>query len=327
MFGSAVLEIAIGLALVYLVLALICSTVTESLAGMFSLRSRTLQKAVLGLLAEGGGDSKMAAKFFAHPLIKKISKGGTLPSYISPQLFSRVLVDILSPGSMGRALTEAEIGAAIDALPPSELRDSLRAVVNGKNLANAEERLAAWFDSSMNRVSGWYKRKAQAIAFAAAIVIVVFANADTVQLTNTLWSEPELRAQVVQQAQQASQAATPEQANLLVEYQDGDSPAPSAPISIKNIPEPAGPVSELLGWRSAQDAGFLSGGQYGSLIRFHVVGWLLTAFAVSLGAPFWFDTLKRIINIRNAGVKPASLEAVLAPAPAKAQAAAAGGQS
>lgn len=327
MFGSAVLEIAIGLALVYLVLALICSTVTESIAGMFGLRSRTLQKAILGLLDEGTrGDSKIAAKFLSHPLIKKISKGGKLPSYVSPQLFSRVLVDILSPGSAGRAVSDAELGAVIDALPPSDLRDSLRAVVNGKNLANAEERLAAWFDSSMNRVSGWYKRKAQAIAFAAAVVITVFANADTVQLTNTLWSEPELRAQVVQQAQQASQAATPEQANLLVEYQDGDNPAPSAPLSIKSIPEPTGPIAQLLGWRSAQDAAFISGEQYGSLIRLHLVGWLLTAFAVSLGAPFWFDTLKRFINIRNAGTKPPDLLAALPPPPPKAQAAA-GGQS
>jgi hypothetical protein len=33
-------------------------------------------------------------------------------------------------------------------------------------------------------------------------------------------------------------------------------------------------------------------------------GWLITALAVSLGAPFWFDTLKTLINIRGAGPKP-----------------------
>jgi hypothetical protein len=61
---------------------------------------------------------------------------------------------------------------------------------------------------------------------------------------------------------------------------------------------------------------------------YHVPGWLLTAFAISLGAPFWFDVLKRIMVIRST-VKPkektqeeivrdqpASLPAPPAPAPA-----------
>jgi hypothetical protein len=248
MFGSAVLEVAIGLALVYLVLALICSTVTESVAGAFQLRSKTLAKGIASLLDEGSpAGAKIAQKFLSHPLIKKISDKGRLPSYIPPQLFARVLVDIISPGQAGRSATETEIADAVDKMPDSELRSALKAIVGGRSLASAEERIAAWFDSSMERVSGWYKREAQMVALAAAIVITIFANADTVQVTNTLWSEPELRAQVVQQAQQASQAASPEAANLLVEYKDGDSPAPSAPISIKSIPEPSGAVAQLLG--------------------------------------------------------------------------------
>ena len=35
-----------------------------------------------------------------------------------------------------------------------------------------------------------------------------------------------------------------------------------------------------------------------------VAGWLLTAFAVSLGAPFWFDLLNRFINLRVSGKAP-----------------------
>ena len=37
----------------------------------------------------------------------------------------------------------------------------------------------------------------------------------------------------------------------------------------------------------------------------HLLGWLLTAAALSLGAPFWFDLLKKFINLRGAGQKPA----------------------
>jgi hypothetical protein len=35
----------------------------------------------------------------------------------------------------------------------------------------------------------------------------------------------------------------------------------------------------------------------------HLLGWLITAFAVSLGAPFWFDLLNKIMVIRST-VKP-----------------------
>jgi hypothetical protein len=38
---------------------------------------------------------------------------------------------------------------------------------------------------------------------------------------------------------------------------------------------------------------------------YKLVGWLTTALAISLGATFWFDILKKLINIRAAGPAPA----------------------
>src|ERR1035438_4150831 len=35
------------------------------------------------------------------------------------------------------------------------------------------------------------------------------------------------------------------------------------------------------------------------LLLQHLFGWILTAVAISMGAPFWFDTLNRFMNIRN----------------------------
>ena len=34
-----------------------------------------------------------------------------------------------------------------------------------------------------------------------------------------------------------------------------------------------------------------------------VIGWLFTAFALSLGAPFWFDMLNKVMVVRST-VKP-----------------------
>jgi hypothetical protein len=35
-----------------------------------------------------------------------------------------------------------------------------------------------------------------------------------------------------------------------------------------------------------------------------LIGWSLTALAMMVGAPFWFDLLNRLVNIRNVGIKP-----------------------
>ena len=59
-------------------------------------------------------------------------------------------------------------------------------------------------------------------------------------------------------------------------------------------------ISIPLGWDRTQS-------KYGRTHKFEVVcGILLTALAASLGAPFWFDTLNRIMNIRAAGIVPGS---------------------
>jgi hypothetical protein len=42
----------------------------------------------------------------------------------------------------------------------------------------------------------------------------------------------------------------------------------------------------------------------GNTVLYHIVGWLVTALAATLGAPFWFDTLNRLISIRSSGKAP-----------------------
>jgi len=54
---------------------------------------------------------------------------------------------------------------------------------------------------------------------------------------------------------------------------------------------------------STQDAATFARSLWES-VTFHGLGWLLTIIAASLGAPFWFDTLNKIIAIRSVGKAP-----------------------
>ncbi|MGH9962120.1 MAG: hypothetical protein ACREBC_34160, partial [Pyrinomonadaceae bacterium] len=64
------------------------------------------------------------------------------------------------------------------------------------------------------------------------------------------------------------------------------------------------------GWSSVDDpqrrwpaSNVRSEGGWADQIYWHWLGWVLTALAISLGAPFWFDLLNKFIVIRSA-VKP-----------------------
>ena len=35
-----------------------------------------------------------------------------------------------------------------------------------------------------------------------------------------------------------------------------------------------------------------------------LMGWIVTALAISLVAPFWFDLLRKLVNLRSSGNKP-----------------------
>jgi hypothetical protein len=63
----------------------------------------------------------------------------------------------------------------------------------------------------------------------------------------------------------------------------------------------------VIGWNEAQIQQLLHPkGFWQGFARWCVklLGWIISAIAVTLGAPFWFDLLSMFINIRNAGKKP-----------------------
>ena len=151
---------------------------------------------------------------------------------------------------------------------------------SGNNIEKVRQNIEGWFDDSMERLSGWYKRRTQVVIFALAIGVSIAMNVDSIRLANSLYRDATLRAAAVAAAQNAAaqqnnttgdQAKqTLEQLNLPIGWADPQIPA----------------VDDPLGW------------------LFKVVGLLLTAFAVSQGAPFWFDTLNRLVNIRSTGDPP-----------------------
>ena len=323
LFGSTVLDVAIGLIFVYLLLAIICTSLNEWIASVLGLRSKNLALGIKQLLDNQpkpvAGDPAKAttdkdwllAEFYKHPLVTGMRKGEEHPSYIPSRTFATTVMDIVS-GPDGH-LTYETFKAGIDRLPPGDVKTALSSLLRtaGTNLPAVQANIEKWFDDSMDRVSGWYKRKIQLITAILALLLAFATNADTLRIAHTLWTDPQVRAGAVKLAQERAQSgntatAPPEPTTQQAEitYPDASNPLnPKATIKPVNAEEREF-LSSILGWDSLPDFSKMTPEEKSKAIILMVLGWLLTGIAVSLGAPFWFDVLNKVINIRGAGKAP-----------------------
>jgi hypothetical protein len=74
MFGSSILEVAIGLVFVYLLLSLVCTAANELIAALMTWRAVNLEQGIRNLLNDPSGNA-LAKVFYEHPLIKAVLPG------------------------------------------------------------------------------------------------------------------------------------------------------------------------------------------------------------------------------------------------------------
>ena len=179
------------------------------------------------------------------------------------------------------------------------------------------ENVEAWFNSGMDRVSGWYKRRTQLIIFILGLVVASVFNLDSIAIVRKLYVDKSARDVVVSAAENyvKTHPSGPTK-NAAPAGTATDSTAPGANTGTGATNDMSGqlaaPLSELekvavpFGWKTgvanANDTvpSFSEDKTYWLL---KVIGLLLTALAASLGAAFWFDILNKIIVVRST-VKP-----------------------
>jgi len=208
MFGSAILDTAIGLIFVFLAVGLAVSAANEVLAALFKLRARNLLLGIQELLQDPSADG-LVTRFYKHPLIAGLAANGGKPSYIPSRTFVLALLDLVSPTTEGTNRTLDDLKAGIEKLPAS-LQVTFRVLLDeaGHDIERFKTQLEIWFNNTMDRASGWYKRKTQAIQLVLALAIVVIANVDSIRSTEVfleliLLSAIQLRTQRIRLSKQA----------------------------------------------------------------------------------------------------------------------------
>jgi len=343
MFNSTILDVIIGLVFCFASVALFVSAVGEFFASLLKLRHRTLLTGIQKLLNDPQGTG-LVKTLYEHAMINPLAlfvpptaavpgpeeraaaaapaaappppravqptwpewAKRQIPAYINSADFAYALIDIVQSGPR----KYADISTAIaNEIADPQLRQALLGIsarAQG-NLEKFTNGVADWFDNSMDRLSGSYKRRMQLMTFLIGFGTALVFNIDAFYVLGQLWERPALAAAI----------SSPGGAELVAALRPvagqagGEAPGPASAASAGSAGPGAKELLERLntlpvGWGTRE---FPAWGAVAPMkfVGFYVsflVGLAITASSAVFGAPFWFDLLQRLIQIRGTGARP-----------------------
>jgi hypothetical protein len=312
MFGSEMVEVAIGMVFSYLLLSLVCSAISELIERNLKNRAADLEQGLRELLNDPDGSS-LVKEVYDHGMISGLFKGeydpskgkSNLPSYIPSRSFALAIMGIVLPDSSGSASVDA-FRQAIMRIENPPVKKALLAMLGAAqgDLNKFRDNIENWFNSTMDRVSGWYKRRSQLIVFALGFAIAVALNVNSVTIANDLWLHKAQRDALVSAArgysQKYQQTASDANGNTGRVDSSGERSRreldPGLQASIDNLERFGLPI----GWNVSYGHGVR---WWSIFLLVSLLGWFITACAISLGAPFWFDLLNKFMTVRST-IKP-----------------------
>lgn len=283
--------------------------------------------------------SKLSDLFYSHPLIKYLAPYSSFvknkkPSYITSETFSKVVIDLLrgqnpKPGSSDRQPIQTSLDnkeAAWDTTVSIEAEtlsylNSIWADSQG-DVQKFKASLEQWFNEMMDRTTGWYKKYTQIILLFIGLLVAGLFNVDTIKIIKILQNNPSIREQVLAQASAFVKSRPNLDKDIAITESKIDSLSKiktksdtgvekniqtlNASLKVKENAKAMGDTlykqattlvgSDInkvnsvlgLGWNNKDNFSLLS-----------IVGWILTALAISLGASFWFDLLNKLMQLRS----------------------------
>ncbi len=341
MFGM--LDVIIAMIVIYAFFASLVSGVNELLVQIIAMRGRVLFEGIAMMLGELPKDTgswlvcgykktrrklgfveiphaRWTNELYAHPLIDTLSQpGNARPSYISPQIFATALVHVLSmDGSMGNLKKSLENRSK----PMNKLLGSMLDDAQN-NLDVFKTKVEDHYNAVMDRVAGWYKRRTQFMMFFVGLMLAGCLNVDSIYIVQQLQKNPEqvqklvaAAAEYAPESEQAEAADTTEQEKFIqtvreLKVKSDDFRNMGLPIGwniIQEITHEQPAAEHKSGGSKNREINItfsLLPGQESIFLVF--VGWIVTALAGVLGAPFWFEAISKVFAARGSGKKPGQI--------------------
>lgn len=281
-----VIELLVALVFTLLILSLLASSILEGMALIFGFRNKKLLKALELIL----GNGPLYRDFIQHPGFTQlgIAESGwhRTPSYLSSEQFISLLNRLIPMDQLGAKGIES-FPAELATEFPVELAENLAMYWEeaGANEGEFRVKLKQWYENIMERFSRGYKNFSKKMLLIIGLVLSLTLNIEVIELGQVLVQQAEVR-QTFQLAAQKLAAentegvAAPEdiESALRMVVQYGSSPMSGIPWGWESNPFGSWEASKWV-WKG--------------------LGWLLTACAIAMGAPFWYDLLRKLLAIKN----------------------------
>jgi hypothetical protein len=329
MTGLPILDLVIGMIFIYFLLSIISSSAVEMVMSGLKIRSQILGEWLLTIFNKevtqpGGEKVPLGQAIMDHCGITALTKAGKAPSYIGAKTFAHALLEKVTyaanPDHVATNIDEmvASIQQS-DALPTDLQRLLLTYAHEAKQTYASlttktaseidifKNRIEHWYDTNMDRISGNLKlRYARPFTLIVAVVTTLLLNADSVAIAKFLYGNPQVSEALANQA--AITATDTNMKKQVAAIGMVDTMTKTQQQYIADIEERMGEIESAqalltgsipMGWTKADFTG-----RWFLRLLGHIPGWAMTVLAIMLGAPFWFDLLNKISNLRGAGNKP-----------------------
>ena len=333
------IDVAIGMAFLYLLLTFVTSAIVELVSNVRNWRSQILY-AAMGKMLSGNSTLNVGA-LYGHSLVQSLATnssghtwmdllehGGWRPpakcqspvAYIPAAVFSAVVLESIRRSGPKRASLspDDEVKAIVQWLDKeasphrSKTADALHTVIEnavatqGYSVQAVKLAIEKWFNDTMDRTSGWYKRRTRSLLLVIGLVASLVGNIDSIAVAKWLWQGDTARQAVV------FAVADYVKTHPTLPVQPGSAASdsnvqPNMLASIKQIAEVDNKVIELgypIGVERLVEKFSGKGGFDGFWFLQYLLGCFISAVAISMGSPFWFDAMQNLLKMRSSGPKP-----------------------
>jgi hypothetical protein len=336
MSSFPILDLVVGIVFIFFLLSIICSSIVEIVMTATKVRSEILGKWLVTIfdtqvVNAKGNTVVLGQEIMDHCAVTALSAQGRAPSYIDTRNFVSALLDKITlysskanPNSIGDLVVSIQSSTALSselkrafliyAVEAQDTYAALTVKVSGE-IEMFRSKLENWYDSNMERISGTMKIKyTRRFTIISAICLTALLNADTIAISKYLYNNPEARTSVAAKAYETAaddsikaamariSTGVTDSSNIQSVQELKDSLA--SKIATINKAHAAIEESLPIGWQSIEFKGTKAWYDWLLFILLKLSGLTLTVFAVMMGAPFWFDVLNKISNLRGVGNKP-----------------------
>jgi len=285
---SQALDVAVGLIVVYYLLGSIVSIVTQWINEALETRGKALEQYLIKIV----GDKKIG-EFIKMPQLQALrpirykSILSVFGSITEPKKMEKIPVSTLvdaffdiSGLTVKKEMDLMQLAELIDKLPDSEGKKAFISWINQgvTTIADLRARATAYFTGMLEQAAETFRARARSFVIILSIGVTVLFGTDTIQLAKALWASADLRAIA---AAQADAVVAREGANA----------------DLSNIIDDLSAISIKIGWWQTQQLPQNGAvGDWALFIFLKIVGLAITAAAVSQGASFWYDLLKKVAS-------------------------------